>query len=350
MKIIKLAIPVFLIAITACSNQNSDTQTEVASPVSVTDIKYGSIEKTISTTGTVSSVKEVSLSTKIAGDYILKTNPRTGHLFVLGDQVYDNQTIIAIEDAEYLNGIGLEAKKLNLDISNQEYKQQKSLFEKGGVTQSDLSKAEVSKVNANNSYELAQIKLGDMSVKAPFQGVITGLPYFTQNTRVSSGTSVVTIMDYSKLLLDVSLPEKYINTIEKNMKIRAMNYTLPDDTLSGIVTDLSPAISSTTRTFTAKLRINNDNMKLRPGMFVRTDIILDHKDSVIVIPKEIVNSSNNGKYVFIVNKGTAESKRVKTGYQDNDNIEIISGLNINDQLIIKGYETLRDRSKVKVIK
>jgi len=350
MKIIKLAIPVFLIAITACSNQNSDTQTEVASPVSVTDIKYGSIEKTISTTGTVSAVKEVSLSTKIDGDYILKTNPRTGHLFVLGDQVYDNQTIIAIEDAEYLNGIGLEAKKLNLDISNQEYKQQKSLFEKGGVTQSDLSKAEVSKVTASNSYELAQIKLGNMNVKAPFKGIITGLPYFTQNTRVSSGTSVVTIMDYSKLLLDVSLPEKYINEVKKNMKIRAMNYTLPDDTLSGIVTDLSPTISSTTRTFTAKLKIDNDKMKLRPGMFVRTEIVLDHKDSVIVVPKEVITSSNKGKRVFVVVKGTAERRYVTIGYQNNDEVEITSGLKINDQLIIKGYETLRDRSKVKVIK
>ncbi|MBK5202461.1 MAG: efflux RND transporter periplasmic adaptor subunit [Prolixibacteraceae bacterium] len=350
MKIIKLAIPVFLIAITACSTQNSDTQVNVASPVSVTDIKYGSIEKIISTTGTVSAVKEVSLSTNIEGDYVLKTNSRTGHLFMFGDQVSENQVIIAIEDAAYLNGIGLESKKLNLDISNQEYKQQQSLFEKGGVTQSDLSVAEVSKVNAKNSYELAQINLSNMSVKAPFKGVITNLPYHTQNTRVSSGTSVVTLMDYSKLLLEVSLPEKYINDLKKNMKIRAMNYTMPDDTLSGFVTEISPAVSSSTRTFTVKLKIDNDAMKLRPGMFVRTEIILDHKDSVIVVPKEVITSSQRGKNVFVVVKGTAEDRHVTIGYQNNDEVEITSGLKINDQLIIKGYETLRNRSKVKVIK
>jgi len=350
MKIIKLAIPVFLIAISACSTQNSDTQANVASPVSVTDIKYGSIEKIISTTGTVSAVKEVSLSTNIEGDYVLKTNSRTGHLFMLGDQVSQNQTIIAIEDAAYLNGLGLDSKKLNLDISNQEYKQQKSLFEKGGVTQSDLSQAEVSKVNAKNSYELAKINLSEMSVNAPFNGVITNLPYHTQNTRVSSGTSVVTIMDYSKLLLEVSLPEKYINDLKKNMEIRAMNYTMPDDTLSGFVTEISPAVSSSTRTFTAKLKIDNDAMKLRPGMFVRTEIILDHKDSVIVVPKEIITSSHRGKNVFVVVKGTAEERHVTIGYQNNEEVEITSGLKINDQLIIKGYETLRNRSKVKVIK
>jgi len=350
MKIIKLAIPVLLIAMTGCSTQNSDTQADVASPVSVTDIKYGSIEKTISTTGTVSAVKKTSLSTEIDGDYVLKINPRTGHLFVLGDQVDENQTIIAIKDAAYLNGIGLEEKKLNLDISNQEYKQQKSLFEKGGVTQSDLSEAEVSKVTASNSYELAKINLSNMSVIAPFKGIITDLPYYTQNTRVSSGTSVVTLMDYSKLLLEVSLPEKYINEVKKNMKIRAMNYTLPDDTLSGIVTEISPAVSSSTRTFTAKLKIDNDKMKLRPGMFVRTEIVLDHKDSVIVVPKDVITSSQRGKYVFVVLKGTAESRHVTIGYQNNDEVEITSGLKVNEQLIIKGYETLRNRSKVKVIK
>lgn len=350
MKIIKLVIPVFLIAITACSTQNSDTQATVASPVSVTDIKYGSIEKIISTTGTVSAVKEVSLSTKIDGDYVLKTNPRTGHLFMLGDQVSKNQTIISIEDAAYLNGLGLESKKLNLEISNQEYKQQKSLFEKGGVTQSDLSDAEVAMVNAKDSYELAQINLSDMSVKSPFSGVITSLPYHTQNTYVSSGTTVVTLMDYSKLLLEVSLPEKYINDLKTNMKIRAMNYTMPDDTLLGVVSEISPAVSSSTRTFNAKLKIDNDEMKLRPGMFVRTEIILDHKDSVIVVPKEVVTSSQRGKYVFVVVRGTAESRHVTIGYENNDEVEITSGLKINDQLIIKGYETLRNRSKVKVIK
>ena len=85
-------------------------------------------------------------------------------------------------------------------------------------------------------------------------------------------------------------------------------------------------------------------------MFVQSDIVLDHKDSVIVIPKDVIITSQRGKSVFVVEKGTAEERQVTLGYDNKDNVEITSGLKVNDRLVIKGYETLRNRSKVKIIK
>ena len=157
-------------------------------------------------------------------------------------------------------------------------------------------------------------------------------------------------MSYEKLLLEVNLPEKYINKVEKDQNIRVMNYTLPNDTLYGNVSELSPAISTETRTFLGKLTVNNDALKLRPGMFVQTEIILDRRDSVVVIPKSVVISGRRGKSVFIVQKGTAEEKQVTFGYENQDQVEITSGLKANDRLVVKGFETLRNRSKVKIIK
>ncbi len=339
-----------LFILAACSSQTSDSEADVATPVSVEDLKPGSIEQVVNTTGTVVATKEVTLSTEIDGNYILQINPKTGNLFILGDMVDKDQVIVELEDKEYLSDISLEEKKLNLQIAKQEYTQQKSLFDKGGVTQSELSDAELALVSAQNSYELARIQLEEMKVSTPFKGIITELPYYTQETKVSSGTEVVTLMSYEKLLLEIDLPEKYINTIKRGMDIRVMNYTLPEDTLNGKVSQVSPAISSTTRTFTAKLLIDNDHLKLRPGMFVQTDIILDRKDSVIVIPKDVIISNQRGKSVFVVQKGTAEEKQVTLGYTSQDKVEITSGLKANDRLVIKGYETLRNRSKVKIIK
>jgi RND family efflux transporter MFP subunit len=157
-------------------------------------------------------------------------------------------------------------------------------------------------------------------------------------------------MSYNKLLLEVNLPEKYINDVKRNQDIRVMNYTLPNDTLHGRVSELSPAISTETRTFTGKLEIENPQLLLRPGMFVQSEIILDKKDSVVVIPKKVIISSRRGKIVYVVSKGTAEEKQVTLGYEDNDRVEITSGLQVNDRLVVKGFETLRNRSKVKIIK
>jgi len=339
-----------LIGLSACNNQSSDAETDLAIPVSVEDIKLGSIEQTINTTGTVTASAQATLTTETSGDYMLKVNPQTGRKFALGDKVRKGQAIIELQDEEYLNGIGLEAKKLSLDIAQQTFQKQKSLFDKGGVTQSELSDAEVSLVNAKDSYELAQIQLGKLQVKAPFDGIITDLPTYTQETRIASGTEVVSLMSYDELLLEVNLPEKYINEVKRGQAIRVMNYTLPNDTLQGHVNELSPAISTETRTFTGKLEIENPDLLLRPGMFVQSDIILDKKDSVVVIPKKVIISNRRGKIVYVVTKGTAEEKQVTLGYEDNDRVEITSGLKANDRLVVKGFETLRNRSKVKIIK
>ncbi|MBA4408336.1 MAG: efflux RND transporter periplasmic adaptor subunit [Bacteroidota bacterium] len=336
--------------ITACNNQPATTTTELAVPVSVTDIKPGSIEKVINTTGTLNATKTTVLKTEMTGKYRLLVNPRTHRPFALGDVVENGQVIIQLEDAEYVNGIGLESKRLNLEISEQNMKKQQSLFEKGGVTQLDYRNSEVSYTNAKDAFERANLQLAKMNVQVPFKGVITDLPAITNSTQVASGTSVVSLMDYNIMTVEVNLPEKYITDVVIDQTVRIMNYTLPNDTLHGSVKELSPAISTETRTFKGVIQVANPDLKLRPGMFAKADIVLARKDSVIVIPKDIIISGQRGKTVFIVENGTANEKRITLGYETQDKAEITSGLKMNDRLVIKGFETLKNRSKVKIVK
>jgi len=335
---------------TACNNQPAATTTELAVPVSVTDIKPGSIEKVINTTGTLNATKTTVLKTEMTGKYKLLVNPRTRRPFALGDVVENGQVIIQLEDAEYVNGIGLEAKKLNLEISEQNMKKQESLYEKGGVTQLDFRNSEVSYTNAKDAFERANLQLAKMKVLAPFRGVITDLPAITNSTQVATGTSVVSLMDYSIMTVEVNLPEKYITDVAIDQMVRIMNYTLPNDTLTGSVKELSPAISTETRTFKGVIQVANPELKLRPGMFAKADIVLARKDSVIVIPKDIIISGQRGKTVFIVDNGTADEKRITIGYENQNEAEITSGLKMNDRMVIKGFETLKNRSKVKIVK
>jgi multidrug efflux pump subunit AcrA (membrane-fusion protein) len=85
-------------------------------------------------------------------------------------------------------------------------------------------------------------------------------------------------------------------------------------------------------------------------MFVKADIITAQKDSVIVIPKNIILTGNRGKYVFVVERNSAaDDRQIVTGIENKDYVEVVEGLKVNDRLIIKGFETLRDNSKVKII-
>lgn len=345
-----IALIALIGATTACNNQPTNTTTELAVPVSVNDIKPRSIEKIINTTGTLNATKKTTLATEMTGKYKLLVNPKTRRPFALGDQVENGQVIVQLEDATYENSIGYDSKKLNLEISEQNMKKQQSLFEKGGVTQLDYRNSEVSYTNAKYDFERANLQMAKMKITSPFKGVITDLPTFTNGTQVATGTAVVSLMDYSTMLVEVNLPEKYINEVMIDQPVRIMNYTLPNDTLTGNVKELSPAISTETRTFKGIIQVTNPELKLRPGMFAKADIVLARKDSVIVIPKDIIISSQRGKSVFIVDNGTADEKRITIGYENQNEAEITSGLKMNDRLVIKGFETLKNRSKVKIVK
>jgi RND family efflux transporter MFP subunit len=189
-----------------------------------------------------------------------------------------------------------------------------------------------------------------MSIVAPFAGIIVDLPYFTPGTKINSGAAMVTLMSYDKMYLEINLPEKNISGVQVGQEVIITNYTIAEDTLKGTVSELSPAISTETRTFKGKLIINNPELKLRPGMFVKADIIVAHKDSTIVIPKSIILSSNRGKIVYVVDQSTARERRINLGIENQDYAEVLTGLKVNERLVVKGFETLRNDSKVKVIK
>ncbi len=336
--------------IIGCSSQTSNVDTTLSTPVTVMDIKPRTIREYINTSGTVYAMKQATLNSQMAGEYQLRTNPATGRTFKLGDRVTQGQVIIRIQDREYENNIAIDAKKLNLDIAQQQYDKQKSLFELGGVTQRELTDAEVSLANAKYSYETALLNLEKMNVTDPFNGVIVDLPFYTQNTRVASGQQMVTIMDYSQMYMEINLPEKNLSTVKVGQPVLITSYTLPDDTLKGTVSDLSPMVSSETRTFKGNLLISNPDLKLRHGMFVKADIIVNQKDSVIVIPKDIILSGTMGKTVFTVNESSARERRITLGIESVDSVEVVSGLEVNNQLIISGYETLRNGSKINIVR
>ena len=165
-----------------------------------------------------------------------------------------------------------------------------------------------------------------MNVKAPFDGVIVDLPHYTSDVRIEQGKPIVGIMDYARMYMDINLPESAIGYVKADQPVYITHYTLPKDTIRGVISELSPAISSETRTFKGKILIQNDDLKLRPGMFVKADIVVNKADSAIIIPKDVIQSNRRVKYVYIVEKNTALLRELKTGLEDDKNIQILEGL------------------------
>ncbi len=325
-----------------------DTDIEV--PVSVEEIGLKSIEEFVVTTGTVKATKEVILKSETPGFYRLAVNPQTSRPYALGDIVKKDQVIIYLDNPEQENSIKIDSVVLNLDISKSEFEKEQSLYEKGGVTLRELKTAESTYINAKYSYENALIQLEKMKITAPFEGIIVDIPYYTSGVKIGASVDMVHLMNYNTLTMEVNVPGNILGQVKPGQQVRVMNYTMPDKLLPAQITQVSPALDPETRTFKSAVYIDNPDLILRPGMFVKAEIIVAREDSTIVIPKDIMLARRNSKTVFVVEKSFARERRITEGLENPDEVEVLEGLKEGERLVVEGFETLRSGSKVKIIR
>lgn len=353
MKTIRTTVIAFTAAVlllNSCRQPDMEVSTTVEVPVGVIEAGTASIEEFVSTTGTVYPLKEVTLISEIAGDYQLQVNPSTGRPYALGDYIKAGAVLIKLEDEEYVNDLRVKSKEVDKEISQLEYEKQQALYDKGGATLRDLKNAEITLINTEYDMESSRINLAKMSLVAPFAGVISELPYFTLGTRVPASTEMVSIIDFQKLYLEANLPEKYFRNIERGFKVYVSSYTSTADTLIGTITQISPSIDAEARTFKCFVEVENREKTLLPGMFVKADLVVNSAEEVIVIPKDIIMSRNRNQIVYVVEQGVASERIITTGLQNVTSVEVKMGLLKGESVVVSGFETLRDQSRVRILR
>lgn len=342
-------IAISLLVLSGCQQERMTAQADTTIPVRVMQVEKSFIQEFVTATGTVYAVKETILSTEQAGRYTLRLNPMTGKPFVMGDSVAANTLLFSLDNPEYVNQIAMDSKKLSLESAEREFTKQQSVYEKGGITLKEVKDAEKALIDARYSYDNAKISLAKLEIRAPFSGVIVDLPHYTSSQWVEANTEVATLMDYSRLYSELTLPGKEMDRIQQNQNVVVSNYSQEKQKLEGKVTQISPALDPISRMFKVKIEASNPDLLLKPGMFVRADIVVQEKADVIVIPKDIILDRRGRKTVYVVQRGIALERRLELGIETRDAVEVTQGLNPDDSLIIEGFETLRNRSRVKVL-
>lgn len=337
-------------ALNSCNEQRQNSSSETTTPVWLTEVGRRDIRELTTTTGTAKASKTVELKSEINGKYELLKNPKTGRPYKLGDIVDAGTVIVRLNNKEHENSVSMQTKQMQVDIAKKEWEGQKAVYEKGGATEKDVLNAESAFITAQIAMETANTDLEKLNIRAPFKGAIVSLPYFTPGVELASGETILGMMDYSQMYMEIALPENTIEKVKVGQRVLVTNYNIKSDTLAGVVSQLSPAINEETRTFSGYITIENPALKLRPGMFAKGEIITLQKDSVLFIPKEIVNARRGMRNVYTVEQNRAVEKMITTGISDDRYVEVESGLNEGDKIVVKGYEFLRNRGKVKIMK
>lgn len=196
---------------------------------------------------------------------------------------------------------------------------------------------------------LSTNNVGEIVFHAPFDGYI-GISEFKEGDKLTNGDLLLTLDDLSFMKAYINLPEKVLPEISDSIKFSAKSKIFPNIIYKGIINNIDQRINKNTRTVRAYAIIDNKNLLLKPGLLMNIDIVLDEIENAILIPEEAILSSEDYRYVFIVQDDTAKLKKVNIGISNNGLTQITSGLKENDLVIIMGQEKLKDGSKINIVK
>ena len=121
---------------------------------------------------------------------------------------------------------------------------------------------------------------------------------------------------------------------------------MPDDIFVATIARISPTIDMRNGTFRATAYVDNGSGLLAPGMFGRFTIAYEIHESALTIPLAAVLEEDNETVVYVVDNGAAVRRPIRTGIADNGIIEVLSGIEENDQIVVTGQGSLRDGSRV----
>lgn len=343
-RLLLLLLSAFLLTSTAC-NQNSDSddnaekETVPVIPVEAMDVTRGDISAYYTNTATLEAVEEADVVAKVRGQI-------TQVLVEEGDAVSKGQILARVEDDQYR--IEAERAKATLDRMYNDYQRNSELFEKELISAEVFENSRFEYESQKAVYELAQLNYEHTAIKAPIDGVVTERLIKTGNM-IGMDQQAFQVSNFDPIQAILFVPEHERSKIRKGQKTTLSADALPGYEFTGKVERISPTVDPATGTFKVTVFLEDELDLLRPGMFGRVKITYDTRTNTRMIPKAAVISEDETQSVFVVRDSLAFRKKIRTGYANGVNIEVIEGLEDGELVVTTGQGSLNDSTKVNVV-
>lgn len=202
-------------------------------------------------------------------------------------------------------------------------------------------------VAAQGQLANAQAQLVNTDLRSSIDGVVTARSADPGAT-VTAGQTLLTILSNGMVYVTTPVPEEQIRFIHNGMIGQAVFDALPGRRFSGRVTQVYPSADPTTRQFSVRITLSNPQGLIKPGMFARVTFITQRTLGALVVPREAIKQGKTGDYVVVVDeKGVAHRRPVQVGVDDGAVIQVLSGLNVGEQVVTLSLQPVRDDQKVK---
>lgn len=340
MKQIKILTTILLAAfLIGCGSKTENTNDDPVIPVEVHQVGKIIIERTLDFAGTVMAWRETNLGAQTSG--------RIEKIYVKeGDEVKEGDVLVQMDDTQ------LTQARIQYEIAKEDFTRIKPLFDEGSVSPQQFDKVKAGYETTKSTYELI---LRNTQLRAPISGVITAKrmnegEVFLLAPGAGGAPSIVNIMQIDFLKILVNVAESNFPNIRLGQIATVETDVYPDQNFTGTVSRVDPAINPMTRTFTVEVKIPNSKRIIRPGMFARVMIKTGDIDALIIPRSALIKQlGTNILYTYIIDNDSAKRRQVTLGKEMDAIVEVLSGLEIGNQLVVKGMGRLKDGSRVQIV-
>ena len=320
----------------ASSSSAQEVRAATPVPVEVTYPIRDDIFATYRATTTIASDADAPVAARVAGEVVAL-------LVEEGDRVAQGQ-VLARLDGERLR-LEMLAAKANLDQASQEYVRYTDLAERGLVSESMFDGLKYDVASLRATYELAKLNFNYSQIRAPIAGVVSSRNVkLGQN--INANDIAFRITDTSELIAYLQIPQAELLKFSAGHSASLQVDSMPDTDFAAMIARISPTIDTRNGTFRATAFISNSEGHLVPGMFARFTIAYEKHEDALLIPTDAVVEEDEEMTVYVVADGQVARRIIETGISSGDQVEILSGLEDNDQIVVVGHSGLRDGSKV----
>lgn len=233
-----------------------------------------------------------------------------------------------------------EAARNKLLLMKKNVTRKQELFEKKGISKSQLEEHQSAHLQAEIDFLQLQKQYEDTLFKAPFDGIV-GLFYGEEGSTINANEKLVAVYDPASVEVELTIPELLLPSIKKGMQVQVQGST---GTITGVEAFLNPE----THMGRALVKFKQPPAHLLIGAYVFVQLELQNKAPSLLVPREAVFYYDGHKHVYVIHEGKARLRPVETGLHNKQEVEIIEGLKANEQIILKGQESLWDHAPVKV--
>jgi RND family efflux transporter MFP subunit len=322
-------------------------------PVSVAPVQRQDLNSYLVLNGIVEPERKVEIFSRLSA-YVKQIVKEEGQY------VQENAILALLDDTEIKIGfeqasIQLEQARLSLEEAEQNYNRNKELITRELISEQEFQTQEalykqrkLDFQNSQESYKNLDLQLNYTKIRALSEGFITER-LIEVGDRVNANEQVYTIEDFKPLLIRVYVPTSDAIKLEAGMHADVTTEVLAGAEFKGDVKLINPRIDTQTGTVKVTVEVNDESLRLTPGMFVEVRIAIGAKENVVTIPRNAILYKQNKTYVFVMNRNQVSQREIQIGLTEEDFVEVTDGLNEGEVIVTVGVEGLKDGQRVDVV-